>query len=292
MTDPPRILDVSTASFERALLESASRDHGSSAAQMRCLAAASTATLLVAQTTASAASAVTATSLGAGLALKGVAVGLLLGLGLQGAVVVAHRVVTPSTTSTPIVVPASPRPPLASRQSTGTDAHAVPAIAEAPASTDAHAVPVIAEAPVVNGAAIASKAGTFDGPTRSARAASPLGQPSTVIDETQPSTVNAISSAAFRPLPDDSLEREVQLLDEARSFNNAGQYVKTLDLLARHQQRFQTGSLKPEALVIRVQAVLGLGQRDNARALARQYMIANPNSPVTKRLTSLLSNER
>lgn len=86
---------------------------------------------------------------------------------------------------------------------------------------------------------------------------------------------------------DDSLARELALLDEARvalGTNPAG----ALDVLDRHRRLFPKGTLQLEARLLRVETLLKLGRRAEAAALAKQLTKADREGLVRERLERLL----
>jgi hypothetical protein len=83
------------------------------------------------------------------------------------------------------------------------------------------------------------------------------------------------------------LSREVAMLDSARqmvSTNPAG----TLRALDDYQSQFPHGDLAPEALVLRIEALVRSGQQPRADKLAREYLERNPGSPHARKIRTLL----
>lgn len=300
MTDPPRLCDDGDP-FERALLGSARRDHGSMAAQMRCIVAASTATAIVAHAGSAAASTTAAsttatyavansgvaastgtatatlptaavssasvgtTSVGLAMAAKAVVIGFALGISAQGAVVVKRHFSADGGARAATSGVYSQNAQTATRGN---------AIARPPAVLPAAPATAIEQPPPQAPA------------TRLAKA-SHLALGTAVVDN-DVTRADAPGIVTGRVLQSDGLEREVALIDGARQFCLAGNYARALSLLDRHQQEFPTPSLEPESLVIRVQALFGLGRRAEAERLALPFIAGNPASPVTKRLNALL----
>lgn len=287
MTDPRRLSDVGDA-FQQALLRSARRDHGSLAAQARCIAAVSTTAAAAAHAGGAAAAtgasianaasiaktAIGGASVGSMVAVKAVAIGLALGLGAHGAILVAnHGSKTREEPRTRSMV-----------QSTSPRVRGVTAVRE----RAAEALPALAGSTLVVENPSRASGSPTPTPPRAAKLA-PMRAAATPDMQAAPP-----ASQLAEPTPDvpatvnDSLEREVALMDEARLACRAKDYVRALTLLDRHQQEFSHGSLGPEALVIRVQALVGLGRRAEAERLARPYLSNYESSPITKRLRSVL----
>lgn len=319
MTDPRRLADVGSP-FQQALIRSARRDHGSHSAEARCIVAAST----IAATTAHASGAAAAnaaaanianaalgTSAGAGFGAaasagvgaataaasasfvaKAVAVGLALGLSVQGAAVVHRHLSKPTTqSSTPVTralvetqIGAAPGESASRVQPRGV-AEAAPSAAPA-VTTTATPTAAINDAPrAAETAPLVVRTPSPSAQRDQDRVAPESGHET---HEVSASTRSADPTSVARVAPSDTLEREVALIDEARLAYRANDYALALSLLDRHQQQFAKGSLGPEALVIRVQALVGLGRRAEAERLAQPYLANYGSSPVTQRLRSIL----
>jgi len=83
------------------------------------------------------------------------------------------------------------------------------------------------------------------------------------------------------------LAHEVAMLDTARqmvSTNPAG----TLRALDDYQSQFPHGDLAPEALVLRIEALVRSGQQASANKLASDYLARNPGSPHARKIRALL----
>jgi hypothetical protein len=113
-----------------------------------------------------------------------------------------------------------------------------------------------------------------------APAAEPSAAPS--VDRAPPTPTAAFGRA------DDALDREVGLLDTARSALARGDTASALRALDRRDREFPRGALGPEALVIRVQAQLALGNRAGAQAAARAFLAKNPDSAQARTLRTML----
>jgi len=87
-----------------------------------------------------------------------------------------------------------------------------------------------------------------------------------------------------------SLAREIALLDESRASLARGDATGALKLLDQHAQQFARGNLGPEAVVMRIEALMRLGDERAARALASQFALDHPNDSHLARIQSLLTN--
>jgi hypothetical protein len=86
------------------------------------------------------------------------------------------------------------------------------------------------------------------------------------------------------PAPSGSvgLERELELLDDARNALASGNAVQALALLDRHRA-LRGNSLNAEATLLRIQALASAGRGEEAAALARSFIASNPNSLLADR---------
>ncbi len=96
------------------------------------------------------------------------------------------------------------------------------------------------------------------------------------------------ASVASAPSAASNLEHEVAQLDHARSALAAGQPVQALRELDAYRTQNPRGILAAESVVLRVKALLALGQRSAAEAEARPLLVNAPQSRHAERLRSLL----
>ncbi len=83
-----------------------------------------------------------------------------------------------------------------------------------------------------------------------------------------------------------SLAAELALIRRARSALGAGNAAEALGLLAEYQASFAAPQLGSEALVVRVEALLRLGRKEEARRLAAPLLTGD--SPYSQRLRALV----
>jgi hypothetical protein len=110
----------------------------------------------------------------------------------------------------------------------------------------------------------------------------PVGKLS-AIDEPPP-----VPDSDARPAADSSLRGETAQLDRARSAMAAGNARAGLAELDRYDAAFPRGALAPEATLLRIKALVMTGDRAGARALARSFATSHPQSPHLEQLRSLL----
>lgn len=147
-----------------------------------------------------------------------------------------------------------------------------------------------ADAPRVSARADVVQAPTAPA-TGVASAARSAGEASANQATTAPASAAAsgdVAMAAPAPATTAALSREVAPLVEARRALRGGDPARALALLDGHARAFPTAVLGPEAFVIRVEALLALGRRAEATALADSWLARDPASPFAKRLRALV----
>jgi TolA-binding protein len=90
------------------------------------------------------------------------------------------------------------------------------------------------------------------------------------------------------PLPSARLAEEMSLLQAARAPLRAGKPGLALRELDRYARTFPHGLLQPESIVLRIEAQLAQGDREEGAALGRQFLEAFPRSPLAPRVRGLL----
>lgn len=168
------------------------------------------------------------------------------------------------TAAPPPPAPSSPAPsPLASTMASVTASAAIPEPAAPPSpSVTASAETVAARAPIAAPSASAVRLH----PVASSSAVAPVDVP---------------------PRGDD-LAGEIARLDAARKALRAGDTARALSSLDEYAKAYPNGSLASEALVVRVDALIRAGRKDEAERVARPYIAAHPQDLVTRRLRALL----
>jgi len=80
------------------------------------------------------------------------------------------------------------------------------------------------------------------------------------------------------------LRAEIALLDAARAAASGGDDARALTLLRRYDATFPAGTFRPESTALQVEALAHLGRTERARALARSFVAAHPDSPLVGRV--------
>lgn len=86
-----------------------------------------------------------------------------------------------------------------------------------------------------------------------------------------------------------SLAPEIALLDRARTLIETGHPAAALSTLDNYDAQFPSGTLSPEARVIRIQALVGAGKRTQAQRLGSEFLASVPSSPHAPRIRELLA---
>ena len=102
----------------------------------------------------------------------------------------------------------------------------------------------------------------------------------------RPATSAAVAEELTR-----TLAAEVALVDRARTLarSSPGEAMTALEEYAR---TFPGGTLRDEAAVVRVEALLAAGHRADAERTAQPYLRDRPNTPIARRMTDLLGPEK
>jgi hypothetical protein len=86
----------------------------------------------------------------------------------------------------------------------------------------------------------------------------------------------------------DAVPNELQVIDAARQALRSSP-ARALALTDEHEQRFPHGRMAEERDVIRISALMSLGQTSRARALAREFLRLNNGSAYARRVEAVLS---
>lgn len=115
--------------------------------------------------------------------------------------------------------------------------------------------------------------------------APPAAQPvPTVVPTSTPSTSQAAAPVASSA---PTLTQELAMLDEARTALVAGNAKGALASLDRYD-RSRAKNLTQEATMLRIEALVAAGRRDQATGVAKRLLAAHPGSAYENRIRSLL----
>jgi hypothetical protein len=117
---------------------------------------------------------------------------------------------------------------------------------------------------------------------------SPSPSPSTTVREA-PSTATGVFPEASASA---GVLDEVSSLDGVRAALSSGDPLGALERLSVHESRFPRGALGPEAVVLRVRALMELGQSARAESVAQDFLRKHPTSPQASRLRTIIGAGR
>jgi hypothetical protein len=96
------------------------------------------------------------------------------------------------------------------------------------------------------------------------------------------------SKPAESPAAERSIASEIEELDRAREALGTGEAKRAVDRLNRYDRAFPKGTLREEALRLRIEAVASTGDRATARTLAQRFQALYPDSTHAERLRALV----
>jgi outer membrane protein assembly factor BamD (BamD/ComL family) len=89
-----------------------------------------------------------------------------------------------------------------------------------------------------------------------------------------------------------NISDEIALLDEVRRLLNAGDTAGALAGLDRYKSRFPSGALSPEALVLKVDALMRKGDGATATRLAHGFLKTHPDGFHAGALRALIGESK
>jgi hypothetical protein len=105
-----------------------------------------------------------------------------------------------------------------------------------------------------------------------------------------PRVVPRVVPPAMASVAPPSLSAELGSLDEARGAIATGDPARALRELDAYGARFPRGSLAQEATMLRIEALVKVGDRPAAKALADAFLAASPASPYAERVRLLIGS--
>ena len=88
------------------------------------------------------------------------------------------------------------------------------------------------------------------------------------------------------------LHEQIALLDAARTAVAHDDARGALQILGRYQDKYPSGSFRPEASALRIEALVKVGRRAEARALASQFVAEHHGSLLAKKVAGLTGLSR
>jgi hypothetical protein len=95
-------------------------------------------------------------------------------------------------------------------------------------------------------------------------------------------------AAVDAPTAERSIANEIEELDRARAALGTGEPKRAIDRLNRYDRTFPRGTLREEALRLRIEALVSTGERATARTLAQRFRALYPDSAHAERLKALV----
>jgi hypothetical protein len=86
----------------------------------------------------------------------------------------------------------------------------------------------------------------------------------------------------------DALAQELAALDRARALLREGNAAGALQAVSAYEKQFPAGTLAPEATLVRLEALLASGAREQAEALAKKFLAQNKSELLQQRVQRLL----
>jgi hypothetical protein len=96
------------------------------------------------------------------------------------------------------------------------------------------------------------------------------------------------SGSDAHPASSASLSDQLAVIDTAREEVRSHRPGEALATLDRYAKSYPRGAFGPEAMLVRIEALLALGQRPEAVRLAHQFLDRAPGSPYARRVRSLI----
>lgn len=127
--------------------------------------------------------------------------------------------------------------------------------------------------------------------TEDSVSASPPPTPTTMTAPTAPTAPTARASGSTSTSAKtgtSSLSEELGLVDDARKALAAGDPTTALRSVAEHDRRFPAGALATERDVVRIDALVAAGRRDEANARARTFLARHPHAAQAERIAKLV----
>jgi hypothetical protein len=277
-----RLLDTDATETERALLDSARDDAPSANARRRALSAmgASAGVLAGASHAAHAATQLVATGVASGATKSAGAISALLLLKWVGTGAIVGSVVaaTVATVTTPGLIFSKHAVPVAGDQAAVVTV--APPSAPAELGYRAPKDPAVAPDRARYEASKHVLLPALERGQRPAAVAGPSEELAAAASPPAPAPVHAQEGS--------SVVAEVASLDRARAALANGDAREALARLSAHDAAFATGALQPEAVVLRVRALVTLGERSRAAQVANRFIAAHPESAQAGRLRTLI----
>jgi hypothetical protein len=105
-----------------------------------------------------------------------------------------------------------------------------------------------------------------------------------------PASAAATAATSSVSSDDSAFSEEVIALDRARAAIAGAGPAQALSILDDYGARFPRGVMRPEATVLRIEALVNAGDRAAAERAAEAFLRANPSSPYVPRIRTVLGS--
>jgi hypothetical protein len=125
-------------------------------------------------------------------------------------------------------------------------------------------------------------------PPPSVATSPPVPVPAQIAPETESRLRTPLSLPRNRPTAARSdLREQIALIDSARAAIAANAGQRALEALRRYQNKYPAGSFRPEAAALQIEALVKLGRRAEARALAERFTSEHGAGPLADRVARI-----
>jgi hypothetical protein len=121
----------------------------------------------------------------------------------------------------------------------------------------------------------------------------PVARPPSAVDEpadvvVAPAPRVAASSPRVRAAAGGDLAEQVAFIDSARTAMSGGADRRALEILRRYLDKYPAGSFRPEAIALKIEALMKLGRESEARALAERFVAEHRGSLLARRVADVV----
>ena len=99
-----------------------------------------------------------------------------------------------------------------------------------------------------------------------------------------PGTTPAATRRSRAAAPVGDLGEEIAFIDGARAAVASGASGRALDVLRGYQSKYPNGSFRPEAMALKIEALINLGRETEARPLAERFLAEHRGTLPSRRL--------
>jgi hypothetical protein len=112
--------------------------------------------------------------------------------------------------------------------------------------------------------------------------------PAAAAARTSATSAPAALRHRVRGASEGDLRDQIALVDQAREALTTGAPQRALEFLRRYQDRYPSGSFRPEAAAITIEALVKLGREAEARTLATRFVAEHRGSLLAARVAELV----